>query len=865
MCHRRFKNIPALNGHMRLHGGYFKKVSDLEKDESKKDKEEGNSESQPPELTPQPPASSSGADSNSSNASLTEARNMSLAQHLQQPIQQQQQQQQQHQPIQQQQQHQQLQQPMGPPKLEPAISVKLESSLAVSSNQGQPTNFVSTSHMTAGQLSVKKVNVMPPPSSVHLPLSGGFSMSQSQSLNSDEGLLSSFAGVAVGRELGMEQTGVGVKPSSANTRIPSAFTFTDADSVKTKQKLLQALQEPSFRPIQQENLLRPMQEVNERKRHASADPDKFTSPTRKNSLTSPGSLAYMLTNFQKTGSTVKCELEKRRSQEFFDQDEMFVRPEPVRSRSRPDEHSIGRPRSRTDDPFHARKGIEEGMGVFRNPGAMHGSQIKAKRKHRPEPLVIPQNMSHFGFQSRLRSPRIWEPSGAEKKTGHTPPPYTPPPMLSPVRSGSGLFWSIQPHPLRPVTPKSAPVTPKIRRGSFGLSHSVGGVTSWSGLIQTKEPIKEEEDEEEEEEEEEEGTEVEEETQIEPPPETDIQPHVNIGPQYQADVPSCLESRNRIYFDDRVREDLVWDPAIIDHTTEDEVQSYQEFASCAAVPGNGVNMEYALHLLHIVKGDVQKAILELMKATPKLPNRHPLVTFSYQESDTWSSEEIEAFIEGMLKFDKDFFNVSKEVKTKTTKQCIQFYYLWKKVCLDEYKRMRILRRKRTDDDIYNLRSRAAQQDDLEHQQQTQADSDDSDDDSSATGNVEEPNEKEPDASNGVQIVYTCAYPNCNASFPSKQALSGHIRIHVNSSEGNTRKSAEPSPHRSPHRKEGTGPPSNKSTVSEGVEEFPCKICGKVFYKVKSRSAHMKSHSDKERNRKNALAAQNNSPYSPYSDT
>lgn len=27
LCKRRFKNIPALNGHMRLHGGYFKKVS----------------------------------------------------------------------------------------------------------------------------------------------------------------------------------------------------------------------------------------------------------------------------------------------------------------------------------------------------------------------------------------------------------------------------------------------------------------------------------------------------------------------------------------------------------------------------------------------------------------------------------------------------------------------------------------------------------------------------------------------------------------------------------------------------------------------------------------------------------------------
>lgn len=35
MCHRKFKNIPALNGHMRLHGGYFKKESDAKKCDKK--------------------------------------------------------------------------------------------------------------------------------------------------------------------------------------------------------------------------------------------------------------------------------------------------------------------------------------------------------------------------------------------------------------------------------------------------------------------------------------------------------------------------------------------------------------------------------------------------------------------------------------------------------------------------------------------------------------------------------------------------------------------------------------------------------------------------------------------------------------
>lgn len=35
LCHRKFKNVPALNGHMRLHGGYFKKDSETKKCDKK--------------------------------------------------------------------------------------------------------------------------------------------------------------------------------------------------------------------------------------------------------------------------------------------------------------------------------------------------------------------------------------------------------------------------------------------------------------------------------------------------------------------------------------------------------------------------------------------------------------------------------------------------------------------------------------------------------------------------------------------------------------------------------------------------------------------------------------------------------------
>jgi hypothetical protein len=97
--------------------------------------------------------------------------------------------------------------------------------------------------------------------------------------------------------------------------------------------------------------------------------------------------------------------------------------------------------------------------------ALPGLHHKFRRKNRPEPLVIPAPVTHFGFQSRLRSPRVVadqpvaplpvsqapQPPVAAT-SGSVFMPYTPPPMLSPLRTGSGLFCSlVQP------SPKSAPV------------------------------------------------------------------------------------------------------------------------------------------------------------------------------------------------------------------------------------------------------------------------------------------------------------------------------------------------------------------------------------------------------------------------
>lgn len=98
-------------------------------------------------------------------------------------------------------------------------------------------------------------------------------------------------------------------------------------------------------------------------------------------------------------------------------------------------------------------------------------QDKKKYRHRPEPLFIPPpsfnfSVSHSGatlYQSQLRSPRVLGDHLLDRT--HELPPYTPPPMLSPVRQGSGLFSSVitSSHstshtqlPLTPLTP-----TPRV--------------------------------------------------------------------------------------------------------------------------------------------------------------------------------------------------------------------------------------------------------------------------------------------------------------------------------------------------------------------------------------------------------------------
>jgi len=147
------------------------------------------------------------------------------------------------------------------------------------------------------------------------------------------------------------------------------------------------------------------------------------------------------------------------------------------------------------------------------------------------------------------------------------------------------------------------------------------------------------------------------------PETDIQPHVNVGAQYQARIPEFNPDRESAM--DRYRDekaDIVWDPSIIKDAdmSDDDIDNYLGVACSSCLPGVGRNIEYAYHVLARTKGDVKQAHIQLMQSDPVISESDPLHDYHYPEADVWSTEEISLYHQALVKCDKDFNAISKEV-------------------------------------------------------------------------------------------------------------------------------------------------------------------------------------------------------------
>ena len=94
----------------------------------------------------------------------------------------------------------------------------------------------------------------------------------------------------------------------------------------------------------------------------------------------------------------------------------------------------------------------------------------------------------------------------------------------------------------------------------------------------------------------------------------------------------------------------------------------------------------------------------------------------------------------------------QIKSKNVRQCVEFYYNWKKMLPDEYRRMRTARRRRQQDLVTRSKSAAAAQQQQSHK-------------------VDAESQGKPAQSSEYGGPFVCPYPACgNVSFLGEENLS-----------------------------------------------------------------------------------------------
>ncbi|XP_067435784.1 uncharacterized protein [Thunnus thynnus] len=285
------------------------------------------------------------------------------------------------------------------------------------------------------------------------------------------------------------------------------------------------------------------------------------------------------------------------------------------------------------------------------------------------------------------------PSILHSSRGHRRGHYTPRPLLNPARRGAGLYSSL------------SSLHHREEETACGKEEEECSVLSW----------------------------------------------VNVGPAFQAELPLCCAEgeRSEVWSPEGElpREQLLWKPLDkLEESTnlQDQVEKLLSMCSSSCLPGGGSNMELALHCLHYCQGNTMATLEMLLFSQPS-----PTGDYHYSGSDLWTESEKNLFSTALGTYGKDFSLIQKMVKTKTVCQCVEFYYLSKKL-LDK---------------------------------QTK--------------------QKEEENRDGETEQQESTTPICQ---PVDRQFG---------------------------REEAVPVPSLASF-------FPCKLCGKMFYKIKSRNAHMKIH-------------------------
>ncbi|XP_051723598.1 mitotic deacetylase-associated SANT domain protein isoform X1 [Ctenopharyngodon idella] len=468
-----------------------------------------------------------------------------------------------------------------------------------------------------------------------------------------------------------------------------------------------------------------------------------------------------------------------------------------------------------------RNSLSESAG--QNGGTESGSEAdaksaKAKRRPRPEPLFIPPPKlgtfiappvysSITPYQSHLRSPvRLVD-------NPLNMPPYTPPPILSPVREGSGLYFSTF---LSAAAAAAAannqglppPATPKSATRSLLRSNSSDITPPVLSAMSEATPVS-------------------------------IEPRINIGLRYQAEVPELRERSAAQH--DLHKAELVWAPLPdLEANTQQQqrVDDLMHLACSSALYGGGTNQELAMHCLYECKGEIMGALTLLLLKNPIFPKAHPLADYHYSGSDSWTPEERRFFNKGIAAYKKDFFMVQKLVNSKTVAQCVEFYYTYKK-------QVKIGRNGTL---IYGEaeppETKATTEEEVDNKSSQKFESRKEDEESRKwDGSCDRKQESSPgrvtqslQATENAAAVLVLRSQEDSTRDPSTLGVSQPLPP------------PPPPPPSKPRaetagRKSGTGNTGKGQTNQEG--EFPCKKCGRIFFKVKSRSAHMKSHAEAEK--------------------
>ncbi|KFO07036.1 Zinc finger protein 541, partial [Balearica regulorum gibbericeps] len=282
-------------------------------------------------------------------------------------------------------------------------------------------------------------------------------------------------------------------------------------------------------------------------------------------------------------------------------------------------------------------------------------QKKRKKQTRPKSLFIPpppglDAQPGLGgcYQSNLRSPVFLVDHLLRDLFQRS---YTPPPMLSPVREGSGLYFSTLCSP-------SASGDPSQLFGAI-----LGRMDKDFGFC-----VKDNAD-------------------------ISVEPHINVGSQFQAELPN-LQDRSQLENEDEGAS-LVWKPwgdIATNPETQDRVTELLNTACSSIMPGGGTNIEFALHCLHEARGNTVEALEMMLLGMPQKSESHPLANYHYTGSDSWTPLEKQLFKKAFRLHKKDFYLIHKQIQTKSVAQCVEYYYIWKKKPKFDYNRAQVIGKK-----------------------------------------------------------------------------------------------------------------------------------------------------------------------------